>query len=86
MPNHVHVLLRPRESHRLPGILHSWKSFTAKNANALLGWTGHFWQREYYDHLIRDEKEFHTVIRYIVDNPPKAGLTDWPWVGVRRQT
>jgi REP element-mobilizing transposase RayT len=30
VPNHVHVLVTPLGEHRLSGILHSWKSFTAK--------------------------------------------------------
>src|SRR5213082_2388493 len=33
MPNHVHVLVRPREDHALSEILHSWKSFSAKEIN-----------------------------------------------------
>ncbi len=38
-------------------ILHSWKSFTAKEANRLIGRTGQFWQPEPYHHLIRDEDD-----------------------------
>ncbi|MGX9367227.1 REP-associated tyrosine transposase [Desulfoplanes sp. PS50] len=41
------------------------------------------WHREYWDRFIRDEKHFTNVIRYIENNPVKAGLvgkaTDWPW-------
>ena len=83
MPNHVHVVVRPREGHRLADILHSWKSFTATRINRLLGRTGRQWQREYYDHLIRDEREFGRIIQYILQNPAKAGLKHWPWVGMR---
>ena len=36
MPNHVHVVIQPRPEWSLEGILHSWKSFTAKEANKLL--------------------------------------------------
>ena len=85
MPNHVHVIVRPFEGHDLPGILHSWKSFTAKQANKLLGETGAFWQDEYYDHLIRDEKDFNHHLSYLLQNPEKAGLDAWPWVGSRSQ-
>jgi len=79
MPNHVHVILRLPEDAELGKILHSWKSFTAKEANHVLGRTGPFWQREYYDHLVRDGK-LERFIRYVVQNPVKAGLHDWPWV------
>jgi hypothetical protein len=80
MPNHVHVVVEPFAGHELPEILHSWKSFTAKTANRLLGRTGGFWQDEYYDHLIRDTEEYFHAIGYVLENPARAGLRDWPWV------
>src|SRR5690606_19456972 len=53
MPNHVHLLLRPREGVHLPDILHSIKSYTAQKANRILGRSGAFWQRESFDRYIR---------------------------------
>jgi len=79
MPNHVHVVVHPFEDYDLAGILHSWKSFTAKQVNTLLGETGTFWQEEYYDHLIRDEEDFKNQVNYVLENPEKADLQDWPW-------
>ncbi len=81
MPNHVHSVVIPFQSHDLPEILHSWKSFTAKAANKALGRTGSFWQRESYDHLIRDEADFAHHVHYVRENPRVAGLVNWPWVG-----
>ncbi len=86
MPNHVHVIVRPLEGYDLPGILHSWKSFTAKQANELLGAAGSFWQDEYYDHLIRDEEDFNHHLTYVLQNPEEAGLKTWPWVGFEPQS
>jgi REP element-mobilizing transposase RayT len=83
MPNHVHVLARIFPGHTLAQTIHSWKSFTAKKANDLLNCTGGFWQREYYDHLIRNEGEFERAVRYIAENPEKARLKNWRWVWVR---
>jgi REP element-mobilizing transposase RayT len=80
MPNHVHVVLKAHE--RIDRILHSWKSLSAKEANKLLNRQGTFWQEDYFDHTIRDPREFEETIRYVADNPAKAGLTDWPWVKV----
>ncbi len=80
MPNHVHVIVEPLPGHALPALLHSWKSFTAKAANRLLGRTGEFWQTEYYDHLIRDEGDYAHALSYLLENPIVAGLSDWPWV------
>jgi REP element-mobilizing transposase RayT len=76
MPNHVHVIFQPLEANALAGILHSWKSYTAKEANRLLKRTGSFWQREYYDHLVRDEEDFGRIVRYVLENPRRAGLHD----------
>ena len=90
MPNHVHVVVQPFAGNtggrpvplaELPDILHSWKSFTAKEANKLLRRSGEFWQTESYDHLIRNEADFRHAVRYVLDNPIKAGIKNWKWVG-----
>jgi len=82
MANHVHVLLLPlvAPSH----LLKSLKGATARAANLLLGRTGEpFWQRESYDHLVRDEQERRRIAAYIENNPVKAGLVsqaeEYPW-------
>lgn len=81
MPNHVHVVVQPLPGHELPDILHSWKSFTANQANKVLRRKGNFWQPEYYDHLIRDEADLRHSVEYVLRNPEKTGLRDWKWVG-----
>ncbi len=82
MPNHVHALFSPMQEHTLDSILHSWKSYSALEVNRILARTGRFWQREYFDHLVRSEASFKKFAKYIQDNPKRAGLVDWPWVGV----
>ena len=67
MPNHVHVVLKPLAGQELPKIVQSWKSFTAKEINRLLNRQGTLWMDEYYDHLIRDEKDFANQINYARD-------------------
>ncbi|HVT14345.1 MAG TPA: carbamoyl-phosphate synthase large subunit [Fimbriimonadaceae bacterium] len=81
MPNHVHVVVEPQNGYDLPKILHGWKSFTAHAINKALDRTGEVWQTEYYDHIIRDEGEYQSTLAYVVGNPEKANLKDWPWVG-----
>ena len=87
MPNHVHVMIETRDGFPLPDILHSWKSFTASQANKLLKRSGEFWQREYLDRYIRNVEHYQQAITYIEENPVKAGLarvkTDWPWSSAR---
>jgi REP element-mobilizing transposase RayT len=78
MPNHVHALLTPADGMHLPEILHSIKSFTAQKANKILDRTGQFWQNETFDRYIRNREHFVSVIRYIENNPVKAGLCERP--------
>ncbi|MGB8524236.1 MAG: transposase [Candidatus Acidiferrales bacterium] len=81
MPNHVHALFRLLDGRALDGVMHSWKSYSAKKANRLLGRAGKFWQREYYDHVVRSEDAFYRIVNYIFHNPEKAGLRDWRCMG-----
>ncbi len=81
MPNHVHVLITPNSGESLAAIVHSWKSFTAKKANAIIERTGPFWQREYFDRAIRNCDHFEDAVNYVDFNPVRAGLcaspADW---------
>jgi REP element-mobilizing transposase RayT len=81
MPNHVHALIETSQT-LLAEILHGWKSYTSKAANRLLKRTGDFWQAEYFDRYIRDEEHFRKAVRYIENNPVKAGLVKSPeeWI------
>jgi putative transposase len=67
------VLLRPKED--VSRLLQWLKGSTAREANQLLGRTGQaFWQRESYDHVVRDARELERIAEYIEQNPVKAGL------------
>jgi REP element-mobilizing transposase RayT len=83
MPNHVHLLAAPLPNHQLSKALHSLKSYTSHKANETLGREGRFWTPESHDRFIRDEKHFQNAVRYIHNNPVKAGLckspSDWQW-------
>jgi REP element-mobilizing transposase RayT len=79
MPNHVHVIVEPISGHDLSKIIHSWKSYTAIEANKLLGLTGDFWQRDAYNHIIRSRREYYFQVRYTWENPEKARLHNWKW-------
>ena len=74
MPNHVHVLMTPCDGFELEDILHSVKSFTANRINGLLNVSGPFWQRDSYDHIVRDREQLLAYQRYIAANPLKAKL------------
>lgn len=79
MPNHVHVVVGlTDEAPALLRTLKSIKSYTARLGNGLLGRQGQFWQRETYDHVVRDAGELARVVDYVANNPVKAGLAaEW---------
>jgi REP element-mobilizing transposase RayT len=75
MPNHVHLLVKPSLEDSLSRILHSWKSYTAKQINLISGGAGQFWMDESFDHLVRDRADLESFRAYIRDNPGRARLT-----------
>ena len=84
MSNHVHLVVGlPEEAPPLAQTLQALKGYTANQANKLLGRSGQFWQRESYDHTIRNTGELARVVAYVVNNPVKAGLVEdwqhWPY-------
>jgi REP element-mobilizing transposase RayT len=87
MPNHVHLLATPCGGHTLSGIMHSLKSYTAGEANKLLGLRGAFWMEDYFDRYIRNSAHYERTILYIENNPVKAKLCrtpeEWPFGSAR---
>jgi REP element-mobilizing transposase RayT len=87
MPNHVHLLMvSNRQAKRsLTKTLAAINRHTAIEANKILTRPGkRFWQAESFDHWCRGVDKEQAVIRYVHQNPVKAGLVknwqDWPWV------
>ena len=83
MPNHVHAIFAALAEHTPANILHSWKSFTSHRINVILGRHGSVWERESFDHLIRNVEHLEGFIDYVEKNPLVAGLCnspkDWPY-------
>ena len=75
MPNHVHVIVIPKDSWTLSKITHSWKSFTSNKINELLGREGQLWMPESFDHIIRSPLQLEKIRKYIKDNPTKSKVT-----------
>lgn len=93
MSNHVHVIFKPLQKGDFPfsisEIIKGTKTHTAREANKIMGRSGQFWAREYYDHFIRTEEQLRFYIRYILDNPVKAGLVkkfdDWDFTWIKNE-
>ena len=89
MANHCHqIVINTRPDIPIYETLGELKSYTAHQANPLLGRKGSFWQRESFDHVIRTGR-LKTTMSYVMNNPVHAGLvTDWrawphSWVNPR---
>jgi len=76
MPNHVHVLAQFRSEGGMKACCQNWKHYTARKINAALSQSGHFWQAESFDHLVRSPEQFEYLRAYIERNPIAARLTE----------
>jgi REP element-mobilizing transposase RayT len=87
MPNHAHVLFEVTET-PMSELVRSWKGFSARGCNQILGRTDSaFWSDDYWDTYMRDGEHEKQTIRYIENNPVKAGLVresrQWAWSSAR---
>jgi len=86
MPNHFHgivcinraveaLLAAPEIQSSAPtlgAILRRFKSMSAIAVNRCLNQQGqHVWQRNYYEHIIRNEQAYQNIFEYIRTNPQK---------------
>jgi len=73
MPNHVHgIITLIGSNHPLTEIVRGFKSFSARRINLVRDEQGRpVWQRNYYEHIIRDEIEFRRIFDYIETNPAR---------------
>jgi len=86
MPDHVHFFCADAESRTpLSKMVGSWKQWSAKELCTLLSVKAPFWQREFFDHLIRSGESYSDKWEYVRQNPVRAGLVaaadDWPHAG-----
>lgn len=74
MPNHVHALVTPCGGGSIAVIVRGWKGASAKAINVRMGRAGRLWQKEYWDRLVRSERHFARIVRYIVENPGRLPI------------
>jgi REP element-mobilizing transposase RayT len=76
MPDHVHLLLRPLDGVELSRIMKGIKGTSARKINGRRNRVGTVWQDESWDRIVRDATEFDEKLKYMAQNPIKAGLVD----------
>jgi putative transposase len=76
MPDHLHMLVSFGPDVGMKGVIANWKRYTANHA-------GIRWQRDFFDHRLRNDESFDEKAAYILQNPVRAGLVtrveDWPY-------
>ena len=71
MPNHLHLLLSITQRNKsLSEYIGGFKSFATKNCRDKLGIDKVF-QRSFNDHIIRDQEDYDTRLKYILENPTR---------------
>ena len=59
-------------SESLPTILRAFKAAVTRRINRMHGTPGQpVWQRNYYEHIIRDERSLHHIQQYVDNNPQR---------------
>ena len=90
LPDHMHMIISPKYAESYPHIVRTIKQHFSKNCPPLYykhlyqSWSrdkkGYLpvWQKRYYEHTIRNEKDMLEKIQYMYHNPVKHGYIDTP--------
>lgn len=77
MPDHLHAVIAFPENSNMSSVIHDWKKYLARTQ-------GIEWQRDFFDHRLRNQREELEKISYVLMNPVRGGLCerseDWTWV------
>ena len=78
MPDHLHALVSfPPSGKPIRQIVSKWKEWTAKEI-------GIEWQRDFFEHRLRQEESRREKADYVLENPVRRNLVaradDWPYV------
>jgi putative transposase len=101
LPDHLHAIWTlPEPDDRYAARWALIKSYVTKRCENLFGHgenvsisksrrkEGGIWQRRFWDHIIRDETDFHRHLDYLHWNPVKHGCAktpmDWPYSTIHR--
>ena len=76
MPDHWHALLAVPPEEKCSEVIRNWKSYTARRLAVE-------WQRNFFEHRIRNDEEMQLKADYIRQNPVRKGLIadarKWPY-------
>ena len=73
MDNHVHLVLVPERDQSLAHTLNQAHANYARWLHLARGAVGHLWQERFYS-CVLDESHLETAVRYVENNPVRAGM------------
>ncbi len=83
MPNHVHLVLWPREDGEVSRWMQWLMTAQVRRHHRRHGTDGHLWQGRFKAFPIQRDEHLLSVLRYVERNPLRAKLVaraeDWPW-------
>ena len=83
MTNHVHVLVTPRHEQSLAKTMHNIGLRYTRYVNQRYRRSGTLWEGRYKASLIESDRYLTACMRYIEQNPVRAGMVsnpaDYPW-------
>jgi len=81
LPDHIHMIITPKVADEYPRIVKSIKYYFSKHceleeeleqsASRYRRKYKPIWQKRFYEHIIRDEKDYLRCLEYIRNNPIK---------------
>jgi REP element-mobilizing transposase RayT len=86
MPDHVHFFCSAElNAKSLPAFMQAWKQWTSKRIAREMNVSGHIWQEEFFDHVLRSSESYSQKWDYVKENAVRAKLVanseQWPWQG-----
>jgi len=86
MPDHVHFFCSAElNAKSLPAVMQAWKQWTSKRIAREIKLSGHTWQDEFFDHILRSSESYGQKWDYVRENAVRAKLVanseQWPWQG-----
>jgi putative transposase len=78
MPDHVHLVVVPGPGADLCRVMQHVKGRFARTFNVVRGGKGAVWQPRFYESAVRTEVQLERWVRYIDENPVRAGLAASP--------
>ena len=77
MPDHLHAIIAFPETPGMRRVILNWKRYLARNSKIC-------WQRDFFDHRLRNDAEVQEKISYVLMNPVRKSMCeksdDWLWI------